>query len=290
MRMFKFSLLALVLILTATASVVADKPQRIASLNVCTDQLVLAMAERSRIATVTFLARNEDTSYYHKQARGIRINYGTAEEIIGIKPDLIVAGRYTTQATTALLKKLGYRIELFELDDSLQQMQRNMRRMAQLLGETQKGEQLIQAMNRRLNAVSQMTSGAQPVAVIFRANGFTMGRKSLINDILMVAGYRHLSAEMAMDRSGFLPLEKMISADPALIIFGQYKPEHPSVAHQLLQHPALQSLLASRLKGKKRASIVISSNLWNCGGPFIVEAGEKLARKRKALLSAEVSP
>ena len=91
-----------------------------------------------------------------------------------------------------------------------------------------------------------------------------------------------------MARAGFLPLETMIAADPTLIIFGRYKPEHPSIAHQLLEHPALESLLASRLNGKKRASIIIPSNLWNCGGPFIVEAVEKLARKRKALIKTEI--
>ena len=111
---------------------------------------------------------------------------------------------------------------------------------------------------------------------------------ALINDILALAGFRHLSAEMSMARAGFLPLEKMIAADPALIIFGRYKPEHPSIAHQLLEHPALATLLASHLKGKKRDSIIISASLWNCGGPFVVEAVEKLARKRNALIKTEV--
>ena len=62
------------------------------------------------------------------------------------------------------------------------------------------------------------------------------------------------------------------------------------IAHQLLEHPALKSLLVSRLNGKKRDSIIIPSNLWNCGGPFIVEAVEKLARKRKALTKTEARP
>ena len=287
-KAFRFCCLAISMAFAAPALNAAEKPQRIASLNVCTDQLVLALAQRSRIASITFLAVNPDTSYYHQQAQNIPINYGTAEEILGIKPDLIVAGSYTTPATTALLRKLGHRVELFAPDDSLKQMRTNIKRMASLLGEVQKGQQLIRDMDIRLAGVAQ--TGRKPVAVIFRANGFTMGRHSLINDILTIAGFRHLSAEMSMARAGFLPLEKMIAADPALIFFGKYKPEHPSIAHQLLEHPALSMLLALRASGKKRDSIVIPSNLWNCGGPFIVEAVEKLAQKRKALLKAEVSP
>jgi iron complex transport system substrate-binding protein len=289
-RVLRFGIIVLALALAAPITSDAAKPQRIASLNVCTDQLVIALAERSRIATVTFLAPNPDTSFYYREAKGLPINRGAAEEVLALKPDLIVAGTYTTPATTALLKKLGHRVELFDPDDSLKRMRKNIRRMALLLGESEKAEQLISNMDRRLAAVVQAGMKQQPVAVIFRANGFTMGKHSLINDILTLAGFRHLSAEMAMDQAGFLPLEKMIAADPALIIFGQYKPNHPSIAHQLLEHPALKSLLASRAGGKSRDSIIIPSNLWNCGGPFIAEAVEMLARKHKTLSRAGVSP
>ena len=290
MKAFRICCLAISVAFTAPAISAADKPQRVASLNVCTDQLMLALLQRPRIASITFLAVNADTSYYHQKAHGIAINYGTAEEILGVKPDLIVAGSYTTPATTALLRKLGLRVELFEPDDSIKQMRDNIKRMAAFLGETQTGQQIIRNMDRRLADVSRTLKGPKPVAVIFRANGFTMGRRSLINDILTIAGFRHLSAEISMVRSGFLPLEKMIAADPALIIFGRYKPEHPSIAHQLLEHPALNMLLASRLNGKKRDSVIIPANLWNCGGPFIAEAVEKLARKRKVLLKVEARP
>lgn len=161
--------------------------------------------------------------------------------------------------------------------------------MALLLGESEKAEQLISNMDRRLAAVvcrHETATGCGDLP----GEWVHHGKHSLINDILTLAGFRHLSAEMAMDQAGFLPLEKMIAADPALIIFGQYKPNHPSIAHQLLEHPALKSLLASRAGGKSRDSIIIPSNLWNCGGPFIAEAVEMLARKHKTLSRAGVSP
>ena len=124
-KAFRICCLAISVAFTAPAISAADKPQRVASLNVCTDQLVLALLQRPRIASITFLAVNADTSYYHQKAHGIAINYGTAEEILGVKPDLIVAGSYTTPATTALLRKLGLRVELFEPDDSIKQMRDN---------------------------------------------------------------------------------------------------------------------------------------------------------------------
>ncbi|MEQ8936122.1 MAG: hypothetical protein RIE56_10070, partial [Amphiplicatus sp.] len=79
-------------------------------------------------------------------------------------------------------------------------------------------------------------------------------------------------------------------ADPALIVFSEFKPEHPSIAHQLLQHPALDYLLSSRWAGGKRSVAVIPASLWNCGGPFIAEAAERLVRERTALMQAGQTP
>ncbi len=264
------------------------KPKRIASLNVCAGQLLLSLVDRSRIVSLTFLARDPTASYLHKEAEGIPVNYGLAEEILAVKPDLIVAGRYTTGGTNALLKKLGYRVELFDPDDSLASLRRNILRMAAVVEESERGEKLIAEMDRRLKAVSQTGPGPKPVAVIFRANGFTMGRRSLVNDVLTLAGFHHLSTDLLMDQPGFLSLERLILADPALIIFDEPKPDHPSIAHQLLEHPAMKSLLAlhsgSQRGGKKRDSIVVPASLWNCGGPFVVDAVERLARKRQTMM------
>jgi iron complex transport system substrate-binding protein len=206
---------------------------------------------------------------------------------------LVIAGRYTTSATTALLLKLGYRVELFDPAESLAQLRANIRRMAAVVGEPARGARLIRDMDRRLAdaaASAVPAKGQKPVAVIFRANGFTMGRRSLINDVLTLTGFSHLSAKLAMDQAGFLPLEKLIAADPALIVFSEFKPEHPSIAHQLLEHPALDYLLSSRWAGGKRSVAVIPASLWNCGGPFIADAAERLARERALLVKAGGSP
>ena len=209
---------------------------------------------------------------------------------MAVKPDLVVAGRYTTGGTNELLKNLGYRVELFDVDTSFITLRRSIRRMAKIVGEVERGERLIRDMDRRLAAIADKIHGPRPVAVIFRANGFTMGRRSLVNDILNLAGFRHLSAELAMDQPGFLSLERLILADPMLVIFDRYKPEHPSIAHQLLEHPALTYLLNSNWGGKKRGSIIIPASLWSCGGPFVVEAVERLAAKRASMLKNGAFP
>src|SRR5262249_10027333 len=71
-------------------------PQRIVSMNLCTDQLALMLVDRSRIVSISFLGADPAESPLAAMAKGVPINHGLAEEVIAQKPDLVLTGRYTT--------------------------------------------------------------------------------------------------------------------------------------------------------------------------------------------------
>src|SRR6185312_5915249 len=64
-------------------------PQRIMSTNVCTDLLLLELAPKSRIASVTFLAPEAARALFPGAADGIPLNRNTAEDVVNVRPDLI---------------------------------------------------------------------------------------------------------------------------------------------------------------------------------------------------------
>ena len=107
----KLALAALLLVLQGAIPppvAASGKPSRVVSINLCTDQILLQLVDRDRIASVTYLATDPAISYYADRAIGIKKNHGLAEEILPLKPDLILAGTFTSRPTTLLLKKLGY--------------------------------------------------------------------------------------------------------------------------------------------------------------------------------------
>ncbi|RLA20277.1 MAG: ABC transporter substrate-binding protein, partial [Gammaproteobacteria bacterium] len=73
------------------------KPQRIVSLNLCADQLLLQLAEPKAIASLTHLAADPELSYLAEEATNYPLNYGSAEEILQLDPDLILAGSFTAR-------------------------------------------------------------------------------------------------------------------------------------------------------------------------------------------------
>ena len=75
----------------ASVSLAADRPARIVSLNMCTDELVLRLADPVRIASVTWLSQDPRNANMAEAARRVPANHGLAEEVLGFKPDLVVA-------------------------------------------------------------------------------------------------------------------------------------------------------------------------------------------------------
>lgn len=267
------SLLALLLIATPAA---AGPPQRIVSLNLCADELVLRLADRDHVASVTWLARDPRGSNVADLARDVPVNRGLAEEIVALKPDLVVAGAFTTRTTTALLRRLG--IPVLELDapESLDATYAQIRQVADRLGVPGRGAALVGEMQAAFARLPPAPA-YRPTALVLRPNGFTAGRGTLADEVLSRAGLENLAARLSPDRMGQLPLEDIVRAQPDLLVINAAQDGPPALADEILHHPALAPLaMAGR-------TVSLPTRLWACAGPELAEAAHRLAAARERL-------
>ena len=109
-------------------------PERVVSMNVCTDQLAMLVARPGQLHSVSYLARDAGSSAMVQEAGAYTVNHGLAEEIFLMKPDLVLAGTYTTRTTVSLLRRLGFRVEEFPPEASFEDVRANIVRMGDLLG------------------------------------------------------------------------------------------------------------------------------------------------------------
>ena len=263
------------LALLAASGIAAANPQRIVSINVCADALVLELASRAAIASVTFMATDPYFSPRAEEARGIPVNHGQAEEVIAFQADLVVVGQYSGQNAKGLLRALGYPVFELELPVAIPQVREQIRRLAAALGESARGEALIARLDARLSAAQDPGGSPRPLAVIYQPNGFTLGRGSLADELLTWAGIDNLAAQAGIRFWGRLPLEQLLLAEPDLLIFEQSPGKAPALAQQLLAHPALQRLRARVISRE------IPNSHWTCPGPWLADAAESLAEARR---------
>jgi len=255
------------------------KPKRIASMNLCTDQYLLLLADpsTSTIVTITWLAHNQKSSYYFQRAKNIPANHGDPEEIISYQPDLIVGGLYSARISTRILTQLGYRVELFDHPTSIEQVRQQLRRIGDLIGRRAYSELIINKMNLRLKEVMSLPKKNAPTIMQYAPSGFTVGRETLVGDIMYHAGWRNSASVAGIKKTGYVDLETLIVIAPLALIDSPLAPNSFSYSEIMLKHPAL--LRAKRPKIR----LAINPAFWNCGGPMLIDAIVQLRKVRESL-------
>ncbi len=255
-------------------------PQKIASLNLCTDQILMQLVPASRISSVSHLAADPIASNMSQEARAIGLNHGAAEEIIAQEPDLILAGRYTTSQTVRVLKRLGFTVVEFDPASSIDAAKDNIKTMGALLGEQEKAAALIAEIDTKLEQAKALPAPDTPLVFAdYGANGYTAGPGSLMADLARHAGFITLPEYLGRQGSGRISLEQMISAKPDLINLGTDYNDPPSLATNALAHPALQKLIA------EQQAINLPARQNFCGTTHMLQTLDSLMTARHQLLA-----
>jgi len=260
-----------VLSLAVTTSTYAAQPQRIASVNLCTDQLLLMLAAPERIASISALSLDPHSSYMAGSASRHHINHGKTEELLPLKPDLILASGFAAKPAVVLMRRLGYRVEVLPLATGIAGIRTNISRLATLVGEQEKGEQLIQEMDRKIRGVTSSLSASRPKAIFYQPRGYTSGKDTLQDEAMRLAGWRNVAAEIGVSGYSSIGLEDLLKSQPEQIFTSSYAPGTSSIAQRQLQHPVIRRLT------RERPMVEIAYRLWICDGPMFADAVEALA-------------
>jgi iron complex transport system substrate-binding protein len=260
----------------AEPSAGAGKPAHILSLDLCTDQLLIELVERGRIAAVTHLAADPAVSAIPDKARGIPITHGAAEDVLRYDPDLVLAGPFGVSATVNLLRRLGRNVVVVPLPQDLDGVRASVRAVAAAVGEGAKGEALIAELDRRLSGLAA-PAGPPPTAVIYQIGGTVSGPGSLADAALAAAGFRNMSAAYRLTRGGQVPLESLIATPPDLLVLASNTEEYRTALADNLRHPII------RLLRQRGASVELPWRYWLCGTPHIADAIEQLAQARAGI-------
>ncbi|MCL6251566.1 ABC transporter substrate-binding protein [Altererythrobacter sp. KTW20L] len=251
-------------------------PRRIVSLNVCTDQMLMQMVERDRIRAISYLATNPRYSAMVEQARSLPMTEGLAEEVIAMRPDLVLAGTFSARETVALLQRLGYNVVEFEPEGDFPSIIANLRKMAQAVGEPERGEAMVRQIEQALAAVPQYGDypAGQPVYANYDANGFTSGDGALVAAVANAAGFETLGQRLGLGGTRQVSLEQMLVSRPDVIDLASDYPA-PALATEMFRHPVLQKLV------REQRTIAIPARYTGCGNMLTLRALEAFVAARQ---------
>ena len=267
----------LVLGFNAPGLAAQPKPQRIVSINVCTDQLLLTLVERDRIASLSHLAADPYSSWIGDAADGFYLNRGIAEEVIALDPDLVVTVAFSFRPTVTILKRLGYPVVELEMASSLKDIENSLLTLAEAVGEMERADGLIGAFRSEIEALTYRGSGGRPLFVSYEADGWTTGFDSLVADVARAAGFDTVGDRLGFSGGRTVSLEELLLLRPDLVDLGHPWDHPPALVSESLRHPALSQLL------EETPRVEIPDPLWICGSTRTLDALAILSAARAHL-------
>ncbi|MFN3260442.1 MAG: ABC transporter substrate-binding protein [Pikeienuella sp.] len=274
MRRARAALLALL----ALAAPAAAEPERVVSVNLCTDQLAMLLAAPGQLVSVSHIAHDPLSSAMLEEAQAFPANYGRAEEVWLLRPDLVLAGAFTPETTVSMLRRMGVRVERFPLVTRLADVPGAIRAVGAALGREAEAEREAEAFEARLAGLKGRRAGADPRAALWRANGWSLGPETLAGDILATAGLANVAAELGLAAGGRIPLESLAMASPDLVLSGARYPG-ASEGEAITSHPALRHFRRGAVEDRD----------WVCGAPAALRAVSAMIEARRSLRGEEVA-
>lgn len=264
-----FALLLCALLPAASAQVSA-RPTRVISINLCTDQLLLALADPSQVVALSRLARSE-LSYFAERAAGFRTLVGGAEQVLALAPDLVLAGAFSGTETRAFLMQRGVKVETFAPVTSLAAARDEIRRMAAQLGHPARGDALLASIDAKLAATRGAGQGL--TAIAYERRGFAAGRGTLLDELMAHMGISNIAARAGLTSVAAMPLESVVRARPDVLIMDWSGDRPPDQGTALLLHPALDRIVPPSRR------VELPARLIACAGPALPNAIDRLGTR-----------
>lgn len=243
-----------------------DRPMRIVSLDYCADQYVLRFVDPERILAVSPEA-GASYSYMRAAAEGLPQVRPTAEDVLVLRPDLIVRSYGGGPQAAAFFERAGIEVLDVGWAGDIEAVMANVERMASALGAAEAGRAVSADMRARLDALE---AGASGESVLYMTpGGATTGPGSLVHDMLELAGLQNFVAEPGWHA---LPLERLAYEQPAHVAAARFhSPGQGPGRWSPARHPLARAQL-------ERDDAIDLDGAWTaCGGWFLIEAVEALA-------------
>jgi iron complex transport system substrate-binding protein len=228
---------------------------RVTSLNLCTDELLLAIAAPEQIASVTHLAHKPQETTLWRQAQRYRQNDGSLLSVVGDRPDLVLTMGGGARDRARIARRLGIRIIDLPFPQRLADVEQQIRTVADALGRRPAGMRRI----ARLNALKRSQPRRQFDTIWLGGGGRSVQATGLAADWMRLAGFRQ--RPLTGDR---VSLEQLLVRPPTVLLRSDYRSGEYSGSQRWLMHPLAKGTRRSR-------TVPTDGRAWTCMGPPMID-------------------
>lgn len=269
--------------LSITISYAQTKPKAV-SLDYCSDQFILSLADRDQIMALTTEAieshsfyKDKALAFYKDKAQRLPLIKVNSEQILQMHPHVVIRNWGGTKMLP-LLKRANIAVATAEYGAGPETLYRNIRHIGAALKQSQRAEDFIEDHKKRLAALKKLAARGLRAAYI-APGGITAGENTFVNSIIKLAGLASFSEEIGLVGWQPLPLEALVKNPPDIIIGSFFNQKNIHVSNwSLSRHGQIKNML------NNIPTIFIPGRYLSCNGIFTIDAAEYINEKLAEIL------
>jgi iron complex transport system substrate-binding protein len=254
----------------------AEKPQRIVSLTLATDELLPELVPLERIAGVTHLVDDPQISNVAGRypASVPRLRDTTPERVLGLAPELVCVAPYNSADFLKVIERSGLSVYRNEALHGIDQVETGIVDLGKRVGEPERAAGLVERMRGSRKRLAEQLAGVRKrPRVLYWSAGFTSGRQTTLDDAIREAGAENVAVERDLEGSAEISPEQVLLANPEFILLSRWSADDRQ--GRIENHPILRNLKAVR-EGRV---ITLDGRYLLSVSHYVIEGAEQLARK-----------
>lgn len=259
-----------------------DKPKRILTLSMSTDEVMLGLVEPERMVAVNALLDDPVSSNVVDLAKKVpkRVKRPSAEEVAALRPDLVIVPDWGNMTIVPSLRDLGLKVVVCKGARNLKDIRETIALLAAAIGEPEKGDKLLAKMDSKLSDIQSKLKEipeekrGRSVLLLSLMKNYG-GTGSSFDEACQLAGVTNARAAIGINDGTPMTKEQMVESNPDIIFLPTYnnhgKYDIDKFRAQWLDDPALQTIGAIR---DRRLEEPFEGYIYNCSQDFVFAVQE----------------
>ena len=248
--MKKILLFFLSLILTVSILGKNVKYERVASINLSSDEMLTALLPENRIVGLS----GKDMSNISDIAKKYPKIEKNLETLLDLNPDLVVGADWIDSNIIQSIKDAGIEVFIYKTPKSYAEQKEVLLSLGKVLDEEDKSQEIVKNMDERLGAVQEKIKALslkdKPKIMLYTPYETTSDEKTSFNDIVNLIGGINPVVGSGVNSFEKISKEKVIELDPDVIIVPVWTSEinNEEFFKYLLDDPSFQDIKAIKNK------------------------------------------
>lgn len=199
------------------------KPERIISLTLATDEILVELVDRARIQALEIYADDPGLSNIVEIAKTFPVKLNAEiEKIIDLQPDLVFVADWKEKEFVQQLKDANIPVFIFKAPVSFDELNKAITDIATLTDEVEKGKAMIEGINTKLKDIAEKINTIKPedklTVLDYSFYGTTYGKGTSFDELVTKAGLINAAVKAGMTEPWpAVSKEQVIEMDPDII-------------------------------------------------------------------------